>query len=82
MPCALAGAIDADDQVEAGIEVELRLFKGPHIVERKSRDFHAASGMSIWPVTAAAISAPRRSFSSVMERSVAARRRSILAVSV
>src|SRR5579871_939198 len=42
---------------------------------------YAASEISIWPVTAAATTALRRSFSNLMECSAAARSRSILAVS-
>ena len=43
----LADAVDADQQRERGIEVELRLLEGAKVGVTEAVKFHVASGMSI-----------------------------------
>ena len=77
----LADSVDPGDEVEAGPEAKLGRLDRADVLQFEARNPHAVPSTSIWPVTAAAIRAVRRSLSSAMVFRVLAASSSSRAVS-
>ena len=66
-----ADTVHAHDEVDSRLEAELGRLDGAQVRELERGDPHAALSTSIWPVTAAAMRAVRRSFRRAIEILVA-----------